>query len=921
MVLSAQTVPQGMNYQAVARDANGQIMDNQNINLKITLLGGAADGKSVYNEYHQVVTNEIGLFSLTIGAGEKATGDFSEVPWSAAEIWMDIALAEGENADYKLISTTRLLAVPYAFHAATAGNIVTGPISKVVFPDPDCRYDPCDCQGGLTEVKVYYFGADGVDIEVYGNSSLTTLITTFSGVNKGDLLTVDGTSTSLGTLYSKTYFKVTNTAGETCVSYFKTRCATNSWPGAIDDNRIVGVTFGDFTVFSRIDEESGTECSISDTDQDWHVGGNVVESDNNTIGTRNNEAINIITNNIARGAFTQDGNLNVFNTVSLNTVGGETFNKGNLTVDGESLFKDRATFDITVTGDQTEQTSYPVLIKGSKQGLAIDLTPAVNSDFQSHRGNNYISFWRDGTQKGRIEGMGRADLDPTGLVNLFVGMINSPSSALSGAGVTYNPFSVGNPTSLSGLFSFFEGGLPDFTGSLPLTSFFSAGTLPSASFSFTSGLSFSAGALSSISNIGSGTLNSILDEGTLPGLSFLSIEDFVGFANPFSNASTYAPFTGFIDNFNGESALSPSNAIWTTIKSSLMNSGMYPADPTNFESQIFSNYTLDIVQQGISTLKAAITFVSSLASIADPEDIFSQGVDLVVEITSITIYGAYADINLGVAYESGAGDYAEWLLRANPEEFISQGDVVGVIGGKVSKEFSHADKFMVVSTSPLLLGNMPDNMEEQQLSEKIAFMGQVPVKVQGLVKVGDYILPSGAGDGLGIAVSPQDMLAKDYQRIIGVAWDNGKPDQFINLINTAVGVNHNDMARQMEQVQVTLNHIQETLVKLDPTYEVHQYDVGEQAYKATPLAYNVSTTHSQNVSEYFDNKQYGSRAAMLTDIRTAMKEQAGININDVPIMKFLFENPEQAQTVAAQFETILEDMISVRDNLRSPQGE
>ncbi|KAA3641012.1 MAG: hypothetical protein DWQ02_01225 [Bacteroidetes bacterium] len=909
-----------MNYQAVARDADGQIMNNQKISLQITLLGGAADGKDVYTEYHHVVTNGIGLFTLTIGEGNEKTGDFSNVPWSTEEIWMEISMAEGGHADYQLISTTRLLAVPYAFHAATAGNIVTESVSKALFPDPDCSTAPCDCEGALTEVKVYYFGEDGVDIEVFGNSSLTTLITTFSGVNKGDFLTIDGTTTALGTLYSKTYFRVTNSEGESCVAFFRTRCPTNSWPGAIEDNQIVGETFGDFTVFSRTDEASNTECSISDIDQDWHVGGNVVESDKNTMGTRNNESINFITNDIARANFTPDGNLNVYNTVSLNTVGGETFNRGNLTVDGESLFKDRATFDITVTGGQTEQASYPVLIKGSMQGLAIDLTPAADSDFQSHRGNNYISFWRDGEQKGRIEGMSRADLDPTGLVNLFVGMINSPSSELTGAGLTYDPFSVGNPTTLSGLFSFFEGELPFFDAPLPLVNFFDPGSLPSASLS-TSGLNFSAGSLPSISNMGSGTLNGILDEGLLPGLSFLSIEDFVGFANPFNDANSYASYTGFIDNFNGENALSPANAIWTTIKSSLENSGMYPADPTNFESQIFSNYTLDIIQQGISTLKAAITFVSSLASIADPEDIFSQGVDLVVEITSITIYGAYADINLGVAYESGAGDYAEWLLRANPEEFISQGDVVGVIGGKVSKEFTHADKFMVVSTSPLLLGNMPENMREEQLSEKIAFMGQVPVKVQGPVKIGDYILPSGTGDGLGIAVSPEDMLAKDYQRIVGVAWENGQPNQFINLINTAVGVNHNDMARQMEQVQVTLNHIQETLVKLDPTYVVHQYDVGEQEYKAAPLAYNVSTTHTNNVSEYFENKQYASREAMLSDIRTTMQEQAGINVDEVPIMKFLFENPDQAATVAAQFETILDDLILVRDGLKEANGE
>ena len=61
------------------------------------------------------------------------------------------------------------------------------------------------------------------------------------------------------------------------------------------------------------------------------------------------------------------------------------------------------------------------------------------------------------------------------------------------------------------------------------------------------------------------------------------------------------------------------------------------------------------------------------------------------------------------------------------------GDVVGVIGGEVSKEFVYADKFMVVSAAPAMLGNMPQPNSEH-LFEKIAFMGQVPVKLRGSCK-------------------------------------------------------------------------------------------------------------------------------------------------------------------------------------------
>ena len=504
--------------------------------------------------------------------------------------------------------------------------------------------------------------------------------------------------------------------------------------------------------------------------------------------------------------------------------------------------------------------------------------------------------------------MGRADLDPTGLVSLFVGMIQSPPSALSGIGVTYDPFSVGNPDNIEDLLNFSKGIFPSLTGGID----FDKGTLPSFTTFLLSG--FNAGTLPNLSE------NFDLTSGTLPNLGFGSISSLIDFSDPFGS-NAYSPFSSIIGSFNGEDPVSPANAVWTTIKSSLMASGMYPADPTNFESQIFSNYTLDIVQQGIGTLSSAVTFLTSLGSILDPEDIFSEGVDVVANVVSLIIYGAYADINLGVAYESGAGDYAEWLLRADPNELIRPGDVVGVIGGKISRKFTHADRFMVVSTSPLLLGNMPDNRADERFYEKIAFIGQVPVKVMGKVNVGDYILPSGSGDGVAIAVSPEDMLARDYQHIIGVAWESNTTDDFIKLVNTAVGVNHNDMSKVIEQMQYTLNNVQASLQKLDPSFEAHMYNVSDYAGAVARPDYHVSSTHVSRVSGYFDNKTYTNRAEMLTDVKNAMTDKAGIDLSKVPFMEYIFENPYQAERLASEYQQVLDDMIMVREQLVLQQGD
>ena len=119
-----QTTPQGMKYQAVARNLAGGVLANQPVTLKISLTGkGTGTTETHYAETHTVTTNTLGLFDLTIGAGKVLKGTFQNVPWSSEDIWMEIAIQEGEKSGFSTISSSRLLAVPYAFHALTANQL------------------------------------------------------------------------------------------------------------------------------------------------------------------------------------------------------------------------------------------------------------------------------------------------------------------------------------------------------------------------------------------------------------------------------------------------------------------------------------------------------------------------------------------------------------------------------------------------------------------------------------------------------------------------------------------------------------------------------------------------------------------------------------------------------------------------------
>ncbi len=118
-VLFAQA-PQKFSYQAVVRDLNSVLITNQKIGVKISVLQNSAQGTSVYEETHNVLSNENGLISLEIGTGKSLVGTFSAINWSTGSYFVknDIDPKGGEN--YTIVSTSQLMSVPYALFAANS---------------------------------------------------------------------------------------------------------------------------------------------------------------------------------------------------------------------------------------------------------------------------------------------------------------------------------------------------------------------------------------------------------------------------------------------------------------------------------------------------------------------------------------------------------------------------------------------------------------------------------------------------------------------------------------------------------------------------------------------------------------------------------------------------------------------------------
>jgi len=109
--------PNAFSYQVVLRDASGNPRMNDNINIAINIVQGSADGALVYEETHNVTTNNQGLATLAIGTGNANDSSFSNIDWSNGPYFIKVSV---DGVDF---GSSQLLSVPYAMYASEAGSI------------------------------------------------------------------------------------------------------------------------------------------------------------------------------------------------------------------------------------------------------------------------------------------------------------------------------------------------------------------------------------------------------------------------------------------------------------------------------------------------------------------------------------------------------------------------------------------------------------------------------------------------------------------------------------------------------------------------------------------------------------------------------------------------------------------------------
>jgi hypothetical protein len=122
-----------MSYQFVVRNAGGELVTNQGIGVKISILQGSTTGTVIYQELFNPnpQSNANGLVSIEIGTGIPiSSGAFSDIDWSVGPYFLKTETDPTGATNYTVVGTSELLSVPYALYSEISGDVADNSITS-----------------------------------------------------------------------------------------------------------------------------------------------------------------------------------------------------------------------------------------------------------------------------------------------------------------------------------------------------------------------------------------------------------------------------------------------------------------------------------------------------------------------------------------------------------------------------------------------------------------------------------------------------------------------------------------------------------------------------------------------------------------------------------------------------------------------
>ena len=119
-------IPQGFNYQAIARDGDGNLI-TESFWLKLEIQTLTAD-TIFWIEEHTVTPNEYGLISFVVGQTGRTGGTalaFEDIDWVSRPRYLKTSANTGSG--YTEMGTTQIMSVPYSL----VSREVTGPVENL----------------------------------------------------------------------------------------------------------------------------------------------------------------------------------------------------------------------------------------------------------------------------------------------------------------------------------------------------------------------------------------------------------------------------------------------------------------------------------------------------------------------------------------------------------------------------------------------------------------------------------------------------------------------------------------------------------------------------------------------------------------------------------------------------------------------
>ncbi|MCR6720995.1 MAG: hypothetical protein NVV59_12075 [Chitinophagaceae bacterium] len=119
-------VPYKVNYQGVARNAQGQPIASQPIKVRASLIAETETGtqQKFYSAVHSVTTNPVGLFSFQLDGNtfSNVTGSMTNSAWTNHEfsIFLQIELDVNNSGTYTDMGMQQIVSVPFAWIAQYA---------------------------------------------------------------------------------------------------------------------------------------------------------------------------------------------------------------------------------------------------------------------------------------------------------------------------------------------------------------------------------------------------------------------------------------------------------------------------------------------------------------------------------------------------------------------------------------------------------------------------------------------------------------------------------------------------------------------------------------------------------------------------------------------------------------------------------